>query len=130
MARIMAKAIPRNWDNDRPIYKQLADSIVVGIIDFTYREGEFLPSVRQLASDYLVNPLTAARAYRELGSYIDSERGVGLVLKAGVRKKLLGIRQRKFLQQSWPRIIEQIQSLELEKEQLNDLCSDIRRSAS
>ena len=58
----------QTWHEDRPIYRQLMEQIVARIIDQTYREGELLPSVRQIASDYLVNPLTAARAYREAGA--------------------------------------------------------------
>jgi DNA-binding transcriptional regulator YhcF (GntR family) len=56
----------QTWHQDRPIYRQLMEQIVARILDNTYREGEMLPSVRQLASDFVVNPLTAARAYREL----------------------------------------------------------------
>src|SRR5512138_2016796 len=78
----------RTWDEDRPIYRQLMDQIVARIIDQTYREGDMLPSVRQLASDYLVNPLTAARAYRELEEYTETRRGIGLVVKEGVRDLL------------------------------------------
>ena len=57
----------QTWDEDRPIYRQLMEQIVAESSIETYREGELLPSVRQIASDFLVNPLTVARAYRELG---------------------------------------------------------------
>ena len=79
----------QTWDGDRPIYRQLMEQIVSRIIDQTYREGELLPSVRQIASDYLVNPLTVARAYRELGDLTETRRGIGLIVKEGVREMLL-----------------------------------------
>ena len=79
----------QTWHQDRPIYRQLMEQIVARILDNTYREGEMLPSVRQLASDFVVNPLTAARAYRELEEYTETRRGIGLIVKEGVRELLL-----------------------------------------
>ena len=84
----------QTWHQDRPIYRQLMEQIVARILDNTYREGEMLPSVRQLASDFVVNPLTAARAYRELEEYTETRRGIGLVVKDGVRELLLKREQR------------------------------------
>jgi GntR family transcriptional regulator len=66
----------QTWHQDRPIYRQLMEQIIARILDNTYREGEMLPSVRQLASDFVVNPLTAARAYRELEEYTETRRGL------------------------------------------------------
>jgi GntR family transcriptional regulator len=77
------------------------EQIVARIIDQTYREGELLPSVRQIASDYLVNPLTAARAYRELGDLTETRRGIGLIVKEGVRDLLLRREQKRFLREEW-----------------------------
>ena len=87
------------WDAERPIYRQLMEEIVGRIINRTYQEGEMLPSVRQLASDFLVNPLTAARAYRELEQFIETQRGVGLTVKKGVRDLLLKRERKKFLRE-------------------------------
>jgi DNA-binding transcriptional regulator YhcF (GntR family) len=103
----------RHWDEDRPIYRQLTEEVIARIISGTYAEGEMLPSVRQLASDFLVNPLTAARAYRELDEYTETRRGIGLIVKEGVREILLKREQRKFLKGEWPLIAERITALEL-----------------
>lgn len=104
----------QEWHQDRPIYRQLMEQIVVRILDQTYREGELLPSVRQLASDFVVNPLTAARAYRELDEYTETRRGVGLIVKEGVRELLLKREQRRFLRDEWPKIRERIDALDID----------------
>jgi len=113
----MTKSAP-TWDEDRPIYRQLMEEIIARIIDQTYREGELLPSVRQLASDAMVNPLTAARAYRELGDLTETRRGVGLVVKTGVRDVVLLRERQKFLQEEWPGLRARIESLDLDAETL------------
>jgi GntR family transcriptional regulator len=110
--------VARTWDEDRPIYRQLMEEIVARILNQTYREGELLPSVRQIASDFLVNPLTVARAYRELGEYTETRRGVGLVVKEGVRDLLLKREQKRFLRNEWPLIRERIKALDLDAKEL------------
>jgi GntR family transcriptional regulator len=94
------------------------EQIVARILDQTYREGEMLPSVRQLASNFLVNPLTAARAYRELEEYTETRRGVGLIVKEGVRELLLKREQRRFLRDEWPALRERIKALDLDPAEL------------
>ena len=106
------------WDQDRPIYRQLMEKIIGRIIDQTYLEGELLPSVRQLANDFDVNPLTAARAYRELDEYTESRRGVGLIVRDGVRDALLKHEQKRFLKNEWPAIKARISALNLDAEDL------------
>lgn len=108
----------RTWDEDRPIYRQLMEELIAGILNRTYPEGEMLPSVRQLAETYLVNPLTVARAYRELGELTETRRGIGLIVKEGVREMLLKRERRKFLADEWPSIRERIESLDLDIEDL------------
>ena len=117
LAWTMTNTAP-DWDDERPIYRQLMDKIVARIIDQTYPEGELLPSVRQLASDAMVNPLTAARAYRELGDLTETRRGVGLIVKAGVRDLLLIQERKKFLQEEWPVLRERIETLDIDLEEL------------
>ena len=109
---------PPVWAEDRPIYRQLMEQIIARIIDQTYPEGELLPSVRQLSTDFLVNPLTAARAYRELNEYTQTRRGIGLVVKKGVRSLLLSRQRRRFLKDEWPAIRERIDALELDIDEL------------
>lgn len=101
MAR--APAIP-NWSDDVPIYRQLMDVLIGRILDQTYPEGEMLPSVRQLASDYEINPLTVAKAYKELAreGLTDRLRGEGLVVRKGVRDALLRRERNKFMKEEWP----------------------------
>ena len=94
------------------------ERIVERILDQTYREGELLPSVRQLANDFLVNPLTAARAYRELDEFTETRRGIGLIVKEGVREMLLKREQRRFLREEWPNVRERIKALELDPAEL------------
>jgi GntR family transcriptional regulator len=108
----------RTWDEDRPIYGQLMEEIVTRILNETYREGALLPSIRQLASESLVNPLTASRAYRELEDYTEPKRGIGLVVKEGARELLLKRERRRFLQEEWPAVRERLNALELDLEDL------------
>jgi GntR family transcriptional regulator len=108
----------QTWHQDRPIYRQLMEQIVARILDGSYAEGEMLPSVRQLASDFLVNPLTAARAYRELEEYTETRRGIGLIVKEGVRDLLLKREQRQFLRDEWPKVRARIKALELDPAEL------------
>lgn len=108
----------QTWHQDKPIYRQLMEQIVARILDNTYREGQMLPSVRQLASDFVVNPLTAARAYRELEEYTEARRGIGLVVKEGVRELLLKREQRRFLRDEWPAIRDRIKALEVDPAEL------------
>lgn len=108
------------WNENQPIYRQLVDVLVGGILDRTYPEGELLPSVRQLATEYGVNPLTAAKAYQELDRFelTEKRRGIGFVVKNGVREVLLRRQQKKFLKDEWPQIADRIQRLELSVEEL------------
>jgi len=108
----------QTWHQDKPIYRQLMEQIVTRILDNTYREGEMLPSVRQLASDFVVNPLTAARAYRELEEYTETRRGIGLIVKEGVRELLLKREQRRFLREEWPALRDRIKALDLDPAEL------------
>ncbi len=110
----MSQQVPA-WDEERPIYRQLMEEIVERIINRTYLEGEMLPSVRQMASDFLVNPLTAARAYRELEQYTMTRRGIGVVVKEGVREILMKRERAKFLREEWPAIRERISALEIDE---------------
>ena len=108
------------WNEDQPIYRQLMEEMVARILDQTYREGDMLPSVRQLAMDYGVNPLTAAKAYQELAKFdlTEKRRGIGFVVKAGVRDALLKREKTKFLKEEWPQIVTRMKRLEVNVEEL------------
>lgn len=107
-----------DWDDNRPIYRQLTEHVMARIIDQTYREGDLLPSVRQLAGEFLVNPLTVSRAYRELEEFTETRRGIGLVVREGVRKVLLERERKRFLREEWPTLKARIRALELDPEEL------------
>lgn len=100
----MPRAAIPHWSDDVPIYRQLMDHLIGLILDKTYPEGEMLPSVRQLATDYEINPLTVAKAYKELArdGLTDKLRGEGLVVRKGVRETLLRRERNKFLNDEWP----------------------------
>ena len=113
----MTQRVP-TWDEDRPIYRQLMEELIAGIIDQTYPEGELLPSVRQFAEQFLVNPLTVARAYRELGDLTETRRGIGLAVRKGVREAVIERERRQFLREEWPALRGRIQRLEIDLEEL------------
>jgi GntR family transcriptional regulator len=100
----MTKPRRPNWVEDVPIYRQLMDVLVVRILDQVYLEGEMLPSVRQLALDCDVNPLTVAKAYKELarGGFTEKYRGEGLMLRKGVRGILLRREKSRFMKEELP----------------------------
>jgi GntR family transcriptional regulator len=106
------------WNEDTPIYRQLAEQVVARILDGSYQEGEMMPSVRQLASQYGVNPLTAAKAVQELADFTEKRRGIGLVIKEGVRNLLLKRQRKQFMREEWPIILERIERLEIDPHEL------------
>lgn len=113
----MTAATP-TWNGDAPIYRQLADRVIARILDGSYQEGDLMPSVRQLASEYGVNPLTASKAVQELADLTEKRRGIGLIIKNGVREMLLKRERRQFLREEWPQILEKIERLEMEPREL------------
>lgn len=108
------------WKNDQPIYLQLKEQILAMIMDGVLNEGEALPSVRKVAVDYQINPITASKAYAELvdEGLVEKRRGLGMFILEGARKNLLNAEQEKFLKTEWPAILERISRLGLDTEQL------------
>ncbi len=108
------------WHGGQAIYLQLMQEVVAGILERRYREGEMLPSVRQLAHTYDVNPLTAARAYRELAraGLLEALRGEGLVVRQGARASLLRREQARFLKEEWPLLRKRLERMELDLQAL------------
>lgn len=108
------------WKNDQPIYLQLKEQILAMIIDGILNEGEALPSVRKVAADYQINPITASKAYAELvdEGLVEKRRGLGMFILDGARKRLLDTEQQKFLTKEWPEIIKRISLLGLDVTQL------------
>jgi GntR family transcriptional regulator len=120
----------RDWNDSQPIYRQIRDRVVAMILDGVLKEGDALPSVRNVAVEYRVNPLTVLKAYQELADdqFIESRRGLGMFVKSGARNLLLRGERDKFLAEEWPRIAETIERLGLKPEEL--LNGSSRRSAT
>jgi GntR family transcriptional regulator len=110
----------REWDDTQPIYRQLRDRIVSMILEGVVAEGDALPSVRTVATDYRLNPLTVLKAYQELvdENLVEMRRGRGMFVNAGVRDLLLRSEREKFLNEEWPKIRERIQRLGLTAKEL------------
>jgi GntR family transcriptional regulator len=110
----------RDWIDGQPIYRQLRDRVVAMILDGVLHEGDPLPSVRNVAADYRVNPLTVLKGYQELVNegLVESRRGLGMFVKPGARKLLLEAERRKFLSEEWPQVHAKMQRLGLKPEEL------------
>ena len=108
------------WTDDKPIYLQLKDQILTMIMDGVLAEGEALPSVRKVAVEYQINPITASKAYAELvdDGLVEKRRGLGMFILDGARKNLLAAEQKSFLEVEWPKIMEQISRLGLDVNEL------------
>src|ERR1700740_743782 len=103
----------REWNDSQPIYRQLRDRVVAMILDGVLKEGDPLPSVRTVAAEYRLNPLTVLKAYQQLvdEQLVESKRGLGMFINAGARNLLLLGERQKFLAEEWPRVHATIQRL-------------------
>jgi GntR family transcriptional regulator len=108
------------WKDGQPIYRQLRDQVVALILDGVLKEGDPLPSVRNVAAETRVNPLTVLKGYQQLvdEQLVETKRGRGMFIKAGARNLLLQGERQKFLGEQWPRIRATIQRLGLTAEEL------------
>ena len=105
----------REWNDRQPIYRQLRDRIVAMILDGALEEGDPLPSVRTVAAEYRVNPLTVLKGYQELVAeqLVETRRGLGMFVNAGARELLMKSERQRFLKEQWPQVHETIQRLGL-----------------
>jgi DNA-binding transcriptional regulator YhcF (GntR family) len=110
----------REWNDSQPIYRQLRDLVAAMILDGVLKEGDVLPSVRTVAAEYRVNPLTVMKGYQQLvdEGLVETQRGRGMFINAGARGLLLQGERQKFLGEEWPRIRQTIQRLGLTAEEL------------
>jgi GntR family transcriptional regulator len=108
------------WNDGQPIYRQLRNRVVEMILDRVLKEGDPLPSVRNVAAEYRVNPLTILKAYQQLvdEELVEKRRGLGMFVKIGARNLLLQGERQKFLSDQWPRVYATIQRLGLTPEEL------------
>jgi GntR family transcriptional regulator len=110
----------REWNDSQPIYRQLRDRVVAMILDGVLKEGDPIPSVRTVAAECRVNPLTVLKGYQELvdEGLVESRRGLGMFVNTGARTMLLQGERQKFLGEEWPRIKATIKRLGLKQEDL------------
>jgi DNA-binding transcriptional regulator YhcF (GntR family) len=113
------------WSDSQPIYRQLRDRVVALILDGVLREGDPLPSVRTVAADYRVNPLTVLKGYQQLvdEQLVETKRGRGMFIQPGARNLLLDAERQRFLAEQWPKIHATIQRLGLTPQELLDAAS-------
>ena len=110
------------WNDNTPIYLQLKEKVVAMMLDGDLKPGDALPSVRQVAADYQLNPITVSRAYQELvdETLVEKRRGLGMFVTEGARQKLLASERNQFLNNEWPLVVERIQRLGLDFDELMD----------
>lgn len=108
------------WNDSQPIYRQLRDRVVALILDGVLKEGDPLPSVRTVAVEYRVNPITVLKGYQQLvdEQLVEPRRGRGMFVRPGARNLLLEAERQRFLAEQWPRIHATIQRLGLTPEEL------------
>ena len=112
--------VDAKWDESQPIYRQLRDRVVAMVLEGTLKEGEALPSVRQVATEYRLNPLTVLKAYQQLSDegLVEKRRGLGMFVAPGASSALMKDERERFLATEWPRIQATIQRLGLSAEEL------------
>jgi len=110
----------REWNDNQPIYRQLRDRVVAMILDGVLKEGDPLPSVRNVAAEFRVNPLTVLKSYQQLvdEELVEKRRGLGMFVRTDARKLLLRGEREKFLSEEWPRIYATMQRLGLSPKEL------------
>ncbi|WBS05096.1 GntR family transcriptional regulator [Pseudoduganella sp. SL102] len=108
------------WNDNAPIYRQLKERVIGMMLDGLLKPGDALPSVRQVAADYQLNPITVSRAYQELvdETLVEKRRGVGMYVTEGAVQKLLASERERFLREEWPAMVERIRRLGLDLDQL------------
>jgi GntR family transcriptional regulator len=108
------------WNDNAPIYRQLKDRVVGMMLDGILKPGDALPSVRQIAAEYQLNPITVSRAYQELAdeALVEKRRGLGMYVTDGARDKLLSSERERFLREEWPLVLDRIRRLGLDPARL------------
>ena len=108
------------WNDSQPIYWQLKERTIAMILDGTLQEGDTLPSVRTVASDFQLNPITVSKSYQALvdDGLVEKRRGLGMFVCEGARKKLMQKEREKFLKEEWPAMVNRIRQLGLDTTKL------------
>ncbi len=108
------------WNEDQPIYRQLRDRVVAMILEGVLTDGDALPSVRNVAAEYRLNPLTVLKGYQELvdENLVQKKRGRGMFVNKGARTLLLKAEREKFIEKEWPLVLATIERLDLDVDEL------------
>ena len=108
------------WNDNAPIYRQLRDRVVAMILDGILKQGDALPSVRQVAADFQLNPITVSKAYQELvdDQLVEKRRGLGMYVAEGARNSLLHSERERFLREEWPMLRDRLERLGLDLQTL------------
>ena len=108
------------WNDGAPIYRQLKDRVIAMMLDGLLKPGDALPSVRQVAAEYQLNPITVSPAYQELAdeALLEKRRGLGMYVTEEAARKLLASERERFLREEWPLVLERIQRLGLSMQEL------------
>ena len=108
------------WNEDQPIYRQLRDRVVAMILEDVLGDGDALPSVRNVAAEYRLNPLTVLKGYQELvdEGLVEKKRGRGMFVNAGAKDRLLQAERQRFLEKEWPKVVATINRLGLDANEL------------
>ena len=108
------------WNDSTPIYRQLRDRVVAMILDGVLKPGEALPSVRQVAADFQINPITVSKSYQELvdENLVEKRRGLGMFVTEGAREALLHSERERFLTEEWPLLYARLQRMGLDLDRL------------
>jgi GntR family transcriptional regulator len=103
------------WNEHTPIYRQLKEKVLEMMLDGDLKAGDVLPSVRQVAADYQLNPITVSKAYQELvdDNLVEKRRGIGMYMTEGASEKLLASERERFMREEWPAMMERIRRLGL-----------------
>ena len=127
-----------NWNDQQPIYRQLRDRVVAMLLEGVLSDGDSLPSVRNVAAEYRVNPLTVLKGYQELvdEGLVEKRRGLGMFVIQGARKRLLKAERDRFLAEEWPQVMATIERLGLDPQTLlgdgvpgdDDAAKDVKES--
>ncbi len=115
-----------NWSDNQPIYRQLRDRVVAMILEGALKEGDPLPSVRSVAAEYQINPLTVLKGYQSLvdEELVEKRRGLGMFVREGARRNLMKNEREHFLKNEWPLILQRIQRLDLSATELLKAADD------
>ncbi|NIM69674.1 MAG: GntR family transcriptional regulator [Xanthomonadales bacterium] len=118
------------WNDSQPIYWQLKERTIAMILDGTLAEGDALPSVRTVASDFQLNPITVSKSYQALvdDGLVEKRRGLGMFVKQGARAQLIRSEREKFVSEEWPATVSRARQLGLDLDELVQSVTDEQES--